>query len=112
VCATRSNGTECPACLKVLNLQVYVCHLVCLLFIMLQSGRSKRILSINGNFGLCRKKVAGQSVRAPLHEGVFFKPQYRVDAFVELYKMLKSSSNKVHGRSDSVNFINLLLTFL
>jgi len=97
VCATRSNGTECPACPKVLNVRVYVCRLVCLLIIMLQSGISKRILSIDGNFGLCRKKAAGKSVRAPLHEGVFFELQDRVDAFVESYKMPKSSSNKVHG---------------
>ena len=78
---------------------------------MLQSGRSKRILSIDGNFGLCQKKAAGKSVRAPLHEGVFFEPQDRVDTFVESYKMPKSSSNKVHGRSVSVNLINVLLTF-
>jgi len=76
---------------------------------MLQSGRSRRILSIDGNFGLC---CCWAKCTSSTYEGVFFEPQDRVDAFVELYKMPKSSSNKVHGRSDSVNFINLLLTFL
>jgi len=81
--------------LLVLRYCINKCMYVLYVVSFLQSGRSKKILSIDGNFGLCRKKAAGQSVRAPLHEGVFFEPQDQVDAYVKSYRMPKSSSNKV-----------------
>jgi len=103
VCKNRNNGTECPACPKVLYLIFNVYHLYMVVeanihcslvhLCILQNGKSKRILSVNGNFGLCRKKAAGTSVRSPLHE--VFKPQEQVDAFVGSYRMPRSSSNKV-----------------
>ena len=63
--------------------------------IQFQNEKSTRILSIDGNFGLCRKKAAGQSVRPPLHNGIFFEPQEQVDSFVQAYKMPKSTGKKV-----------------
>lgn len=36
-----------------------------------QTG-AKRIVSVDANFGLCRKKAAGTSIRLPLHNGTFF----------------------------------------
>jgi len=102
VCKNHNNGTECPACPKVLYLIFNVYHLCMVVeanthcslvhLCILQNGKSKRILSIDENFGLCRKKAAGTSVRPPLHEGVFFKPREQVDAFVGSYRM---PSNKV-----------------
>ena len=65
--------------------------------IQFQNEKSTRILSIDGNFGLCRKKAAGQSVRPPLHNGIFFEPQEQVDSFVQAYKMPKSTGKKVQG---------------
>ena len=65
------------------------------MLIQLQNEKSTRILSVDGNFGLCRKKAAGKSVRPPLHNGVFFEPQEQVDSFVHAYKMPKSTGKKV-----------------
>ena len=42
-------------------------------------------LSIDGNFGLCRKRAAGTSVREPLHNSTYFIPQKDVDLFVNNY---------------------------
>ena len=41
--------------------------------------------SIDGLFGLCRKKVAGKSVRPPLYDGKYFEVQSDVDQFVNEY---------------------------
>lgn len=43
-------------------------------------------MAIDGHFGLCRKKSAGKSVRPPLHVGVYFEPQEKIDEFVSTYK--------------------------
>jgi len=40
------------------------------------------IFAIDGHFGLCRKKCAGNSVRKPLHEGVYFENQDDINAYV------------------------------
>ena len=53
-----------------------------------------RILSVDGNFGLCRKKAAGQSVRPQLHDEIFFEPPEQVDSFVRDCKMPKSTGKK------------------
>ena len=50
------------------------------------------MLSIDGNFGLCRKNMAGQSYRQPLSRDMYFLDQESVDKFVESYKY--SSTNK------------------
>ncbi|XP_064406478.1 uncharacterized protein LOC135351424 [Halichondria panicea] len=44
-----------------------------------------QIISMDGVFGLCRKKSAGVSVRPPLFSGVFFEEQQAVDEFVADY---------------------------
>ena len=40
------------------------------------------IISMDGHFGLPRRKLAGQSHRDPLHGHVFFKNQFSVDEHV------------------------------
>ena len=52
-------------------------------------------MAIDGHFGLCRKKSAGKSVRPPLHDGVYFEPQKKVDTFVSSYSVGKASTTKV-----------------
>lgn len=56
-----------------------------------QTG-AKRIVSVDANFGLCRKKAAGTSIRLPLHNGTFFFNQAEVDSYVSQYKGSRSSS--------------------
>ena len=53
------------------------------------------ILAIDGHFGLCRKKSAGKSVRPPLHDGVYFEPQEKVDTFVQSYSIGREMESKV-----------------
>ncbi len=52
-------------------------------------------LSIDGNFGLCRKQAAGASVRGPLCKEGFFMDQKEIDTFVENYGSLRLSLQKV-----------------
>ena len=52
-------------------------------------------MAIDGHFGLCRKKGAGKSVRPPLHDGVYFEPQEKVDDFVSSYTVGKATAAKV-----------------
>lgn len=68
----QHDGTQCPACLK--DGEVY--------------------LSIDGNFGLCRKKSSGSSVRAPLHSDSVFLDQEDIDKFVNSYGSLEVHHNK------------------
>lgn len=57
------------------------------------------VLSIDGNFGLCRKVAAGKSVRDPLHnETGLFCQQISVDEFVKSYEG--------HDRNDEVYDLN------
>ena len=58
-------------------------------------GGSAPVLAIDGHFGLCRKKSAGKSVRPPLHDGVYFESQEKVDAFVNSYSVGKAATTKV-----------------
>ncbi len=51
--------------------------------------------SIDGNFGLCRKKSSGKSVRPPLHEDTIFLKQETVDNYVKGYGKTKALLNKV-----------------
>ena len=39
--------------------------------------------SIDGNFGLCWKRSAGSSVRAPLHGQTMFIDQEKIDKYVQ-----------------------------
>ena len=60
--------------------------------IQFQNEKSTRILSIDGNFGLCRKKAAGQSVRPPLHNGIFLNPKSKL---IHLFKPTKCQNQLV-----------------
>ena len=51
--------------------------------------------SVDGIFGLCRKKSAGTSVRSPLFSGVFFEDQEDVDMFVASYDAADGIMDKV-----------------
>jgi len=51
-------------------------------------------LSIDGNFGLCRKKAAGKSVKSP--STCFFLDQSCVDLYVEEYSGESSLGNDVY----------------
>ena len=53
--------------------------------------------SIDGNFGLCRKKASGCSVRPPLHGQTMFFEQDEVDNYVKNYGTIKVSLKKVCG---------------
>ena len=53
------------------------------------------VLAIDGHFGLCRKKAAGRSGRAPLHNDVYFEDQDKVDVFVNSYTIGKAPTTKV-----------------
>ena len=61
--------------------------------IYIQDG--KIFYSIDGNFGLCRKRASGSSVRPPLHERTKFCDQECVDQYVGNYGTIKMSANKV-----------------
>ena len=58
-------------------------------------------LSIDGLFGLCRKKKAGKSVRDPLHNDRLFKNQANVDDFVARYPKLSNEQTMVHMHKDA-----------
>ena len=60
-------------------------------------GKKKVIVSIDGIFGLPRKKAAGESVRPPLHGQLFFHDQNMVDEYVGSAAKVNSTctSNKV-----------------
>ncbi|XP_064629391.1 uncharacterized protein LOC135488665 [Lineus longissimus] len=47
-----------------------------------QKDEYPRILSMDANFGLVRKKTSGESVAKPKHEGLYFLDQDEVDKFV------------------------------
>ena len=60
-------------------------------------GKKKVIVSIDGIFGLPRKKAAGESVRPPVHGQLFFHDQNMVDEYVGSAAKVNSTrtSNKV-----------------
>lgn len=51
--------------------------------------------SIDGNFGLCRKKSSGKSVRPPLHDDLMFMKQEAVDEYVRCYGKIEAQIKKV-----------------
>ena len=51
--------------------------------------------SIDGNFGLCRKRASGISVRAPLHGQTMFFDQESIDKYIQSYGTIKMSLSKV-----------------
>lgn len=59
-------------------------------------------MAIDGHFGLRRKKSAGQSVRPPLYNGVYFEDQAKVDTFVESYKAGHAATTKVNDKDGDV----------
>lgn len=56
-------------------------------------------LSVDANFGLCRKKAAGRSVREPLHKGTYFLPQSVIDDYVKSYGSTGAITQKVSKES-------------
>ena len=61
-------------------------------------------LSFNANFGLCRKRSAGHSVRSPLHNETLFFNQKNVNEFVENYESIKTQSVEARLRLEVLNF--------
>ena len=57
---------------------------------------------IGGNFGLCRKKTSGSSVRLPLHRQKMFFEQDEVDKYVENYGTMKVTLSKVRLSSTKI----------
>ncbi len=55
----------------------------------------QQIVSLDGVFGLCRKKSAGKSARPPLLSGVFFEDQEIVDKHVSGYDAASHVADKV-----------------
>ncbi len=51
-----------------------------------QANSGPLTISLDGNFGLCRKKAAGASIHDPLSQGSMFLKQSSVDQFVANYK--------------------------
>lgn len=52
-------------------------------------------LSLDANFGLCRKKSARNSVRSPLHSKSLFLDQSEVNEFVNNYGSLQTTNTQV-----------------
>ncbi len=52
--------------------------------------------SIDGNFGLCRKKASGSSVRPPLHQQTMFFDQDAIDKYVQKYETVQMNPKKVN----------------
>ncbi len=52
-------------------------------------------LSIDGNFGLCRKKASRMSTRPPLHGKTIFLDQDEVNKYVADYATIKAPISKV-----------------
>ena len=55
----------------------------------------KVFYSIDGNFGLCRKRASGNSVRPPLHQQTMFFDQECIDKYVASYGNIQMSIGKV-----------------
>lgn len=51
----------------------------------LQTTSGPMTISLDGNFGLCRKKAAGASIHGPLSQESMFLNQSQVDMFVNNY---------------------------
>ncbi len=67
------------------------------------------IISLDGIFGLPRKKAAGLSYREPVHGPLFFCDQHSVDEYVNSYSITK----KVHMVNCTHIFkIKLLFVFV
>lgn len=64
---------------------------VCNLFIF----KGKYIYSMDAIFGLPRKKSSGTSYREPLHAGIFFEDQSKVDEFVDSYGSVNSTNVRI-----------------
>ena len=52
-------------------------------------------MGMDANFGLCRKKSAGNSVRSPLHSKSLFLDQLEVNKFVNNYGSLQTTNIQV-----------------
>lgn len=62
-------------------LQIKIPDITVYIHFFLQEG--KKLVCLDGNFGLVRKKAAGTSCSQPRHAGRVFVDQIAVDAFVE-----------------------------
>ena len=84
----------CPACPQVCGFVIAIRLWQPILIFYVQSNGTQ-IISMDGVFGLCRKKSAGVSVRPPLFSGVFFEEQQAVDEFVADYDTFGQIIDKV-----------------
>ena len=92
--------------LYVLHVQRFVrvpCTLLCYMLTldnvyMLQDDGTILTISIDANFGLCRKRSAGKSVSGPKTENAEFVDQASVDNYVQTY-----SSHSNNGITDKVS---------
>ncbi len=60
-------------------------------------------LSIDANFGLCRKKADGCSVHEPLSGTTMFCDQYDVNNFVANYEGVNSRISSVRTKNKTVH---------
>lgn len=63
--------------------------------VLIKQERGTVTLSIDANFGLCRKKAAGSSVHKPLSRTTMFCDQADVDDFVAKYEGVNSRISSV-----------------
>ncbi len=72
----------------------------------------QQIVSLDGVFGLCRKKSAGKSARPPLLSGVFFHDQEIVDKHVSGYDEASHVADKVCANRRLACFQTIFVLFM
>lgn len=87
------NTKNCPACPKVL----IICNYYTPLHVNIYQVEGTQIISMDGVFGLCRKKSARVSARPPIFSGVFFEDQQEVDNHVSSYDTASRLLDKVRS---------------
>lgn len=86
------NLFKCPACPKVFLTR---CCYISTYSIIITQVQGIITLSIDANFGLCRKKAAGSSVHKPLSETSVFCDQHDVNNFIDNYEGVTSRNSSV-----------------
>ena len=66
------------------HIYTLLCDILTLVY-MLQDDGTILTISIDANFGLCRKRSAGRSVSSPRTENAVFVDQASVDSYVQTY---------------------------
>ena len=97
VCAEHTDGTQCPACPKVWT---KYCMCAYLLMHVVYNAYFYRVevhlfWQLMVTLVCTRKKSAGKIIRPPLHDGVYFESQEKVDSFVSNYTVGKAVAVKV-----------------